>query len=449
MGISFTTLFGQLKAIDAVRTSLNTYRGTTVPALIGTIFTDLSATPSLTNNLYSNLAGFQASPAAMLSQMQALFQQAILVEIDAEAPVTSNTLKAALIQLITEMVAGSQSVAAATLSSSVTAASGNNGNPAIAIGLLTSTGFQLDNIFNEVLTAVATGDQQSGTATLNQETLTVSGQLTAPSVTDWTYPAGSGATQSLTAVDAGTFNQSGASNYLNNGNFETWVGSVPTSWHVTAGGGNIAKSVTAGTFYDGLASLKIAGDGTTLTGIETQFGTGGDVTGDSPNGVLPITQYCFNLWLKVDVVPAAGVLEVALVNSSGTILQDVAGNNSAVTLNLHTGATTTFAPFNGFLRTPRVLPASVFLRVRLSTAMSSGSNLFIDRMAFTQPTPLYPQGPPVAAFSGSSPIIKLDQWSLTVNNNYGGVWQQRFDINVGMKALGLLLPTSGSPTIAA
>lgn len=444
MAVNITTLFTELGAIGGLMNSWNTYSGTTFPGKINSLVGDYSATPSLVNGIYTNLASFQAGGSAILSQLQALFQSTIVYEIDAEAAMTSTSLTAAIQQLISEFVAGAYYVAPATVSATVTAGGSNSGNAAVAVGLKTQTGKQLDLIYAETVLGTVTGDAQSGSATLGQETITFAGQYVAPSPLSYLYPAGSGCNQTLTAVNASSYKGSGNTNYLYNGDFEaTWTGSVPNGWHVTAGAGQITKSTAQ--HYDGVNSLAIAGDGSTLTGIESQFLA--DFPGDStPTGISPSTQYCFCLWLKCDVVPAAGVIEVALVNASGTILQDVAGNNAAVTFNL-TGATTSFAAFNGFLRTPRVLPSATYLRIRLSTAMSVGSNLFIDRVSFTQPTPLYPQGPYIAVFSGSSPLIIGDTESIAVANNYANAWQILLDRMLGLKSLGLLFPTSGTTAI--
>lgn len=447
MSVNIANLFTELGHLGGLVNNLNTYVGTTVPGKISQIVTDFAGTfPQVVDGIFTNLGAFQSSPSAMISQLQGYFQNAITTEIDAEAPLSSKTLPAALQQLITEMIAGGFFFAPATVSSAVTAGGSNNGNGAICIGLKANSGRQLDLVFNETILGTVSGDAQSGSATLNQELITFAGQIAAPSSLNFAYPLGSGVSNTVTCVTANVYNGNGNNNYLFDGDFEqAWVGSVPPGWHVTVGAGQISRSTTAGTFYDGVASLQITGDSSTLTAFQTQFKV--DFPGDTvPVGILPATQYCFNMWLKVSSVPAAGVLEVALVNGSGTILQDIQGVNSSVTFAL-TGATTSFQAFNGMLRTPRVMPSQVFLRIRLSTALSTGSNLFLDRVSLCQPTSLYASGPRLAAFSGNVPFIISDTESVAVNNNYANAWQILMDRMVNLKQLGLLFPTAGSTAI--
>jgi hypothetical protein len=266
------------------------------------------------------------------------------------------------------------------------------------------------------------------------------------------WPAGSGAAAGLTAV-AGNDNAmaGGTANWLYNGSCELYTAdaNVPDGFtrDVGASGTQIVKS---GTAYDGSFALSFVGDGSTLTSVYQQFG-GNGVTG--PTGTLtdlPASTFAVNLWAKTSGTPAAGVLEVALTDGTGTILLDEAGNPSKFTVALTTLGTT-FKAVNGFLRTPAVLPATVRLRLRLSTALSAGTTLFLDRLAFAQPTAPYPQGPRLCWFSGSAATYLGDSWTATVTND-GGVTGRGFqrwgDALFDMKGLGLLFPTSASPTIS-
>jgi hypothetical protein len=77
-------------------------------------------------------------------------------------------------------------------------------------------------------------------------------------------------------------------------------------------------------------------------------------------------------------------------------------------------------PVGGFFRTPRVLPAAVYLRIRLSAALSVGTTLLVDHLAMAEPTRLYQQGPYIAPFSASANVIKGDSFSIAVTNDRGG-----------------------------
>src|ERR1700735_5597353 len=229
MGVNISDITTQLGNLGGLLNSVNTYIGTTIPGGISDLAGHYASDfPQIIDGVWGVLSAFQSSPAGFISQLQNYFQNTIITEIDAEAPITSTSLSAALIQFIAEMTAGSYYFAPATVSSSVTAGGSNNGNGVVVVGLIGMNGRQLDLVFNETIAGQVTGDAQSGTATLNEEPISFAGQIAAPSSLSYLYPAGSGVTQSLTCINAMIGEGSGTSNYLNNGNFESWTGSVPT-----------------------------------------------------------------------------------------------------------------------------------------------------------------------------------------------------------------------------
>jgi hypothetical protein len=66
---------------------------------------------------------------------------------------------------------------------------------------------------------------------------------------------------------------------------------------------------------------------------------------------------------------------------------------------------------------------------------------------------MYNGGPEVSAFAGNVPLSVgdsqnlADYWTVAVGNNKNGAFQQSFERFFNMRDLGLLLPSSGSPTI--
>jgi hypothetical protein len=93
------------------------------------------------------------------------------------------------------------------------------------------------------------------------------------------------------------------------------------------------------------------------------------------------------------------------------------------------------------------MPSVVRLKIALSTALTASSNLYIDHVAFTAPISFYRGGPNIAVFSGNINFISGDNYTLIPTNDYGGKFQILFDRFFNMKQLGLLLPSSNSPTI--
>ena len=95
--------------------------------------------------------------------------------------------------------------------------------------------------------------------------------------------------------------------------------------------------------------------------------------------------------------------------------------------------------------TPSTMPAQVYLRLRLTTALSTGSSLFVDECCLVQMTELYNGGLFAAGFSGTEDFRLADYCEVTVANNLGGElhsWLNRL-LNLANKRV--LLPV-GAPT---
>lgn len=204
----------------------------------------------------------------------------------------------------------------------------------------------------------------------------------------------------------------------------------------TTGGTYTPAQVTAGSAnsYIGKA-LEFDSDGSQLTTIQC------------PVELEPLKQYAFNCWMKADVVPAAGVITIDLVDGiGGSVIADEAATNNSFTQTC-SALSTSFVSKTGTFRTPRVLPPIVYLRIRISTGVSSGSSIFIDHAALEEMTELYPGGPSLAIFSGAADFRKGagqvvgDWFNMTVANDRAGEFQEWFDRNFDMRSKGLLLPS--------
>ena len=86
-----------------------------------------------------------------------------------------------------------------------------------------------------------------------------------------------------------------------------------------------------------------------------------------------------------------------------SLLTDAQGNNCQVTFDMHSlSADNTWYAQTGSLRTPPVMPAVYALQIRVSTAISSGSNIFLGHLGMAAQTALYPGGPTVALSAGNA-----------------------------------------------
>ena len=206
-------------------------------------------------------------------------------------------------------------------------------------------------------------------------------------------------------------------------------GSSPALAHATsvAGSANV---------HSGARSLEFNSDGAELSQLRQK------VT------LVRETVYAFNLYAKVDSVPAAGVITVDLFDGSA-VINDQQGTANSFTIDC-TALTTSFVAKNGFFRTPTVLPPIVYLRIHISTAVSNTTSVFIDHCCLQKATELYAGGPFAAIFQGNTNFAAEDTITIAATNDRAGAFQEWFERAFEMRANGLLLPsdTGGTETVA-
>ena len=225
--------------------------------------------------------------------------------------------------------------------------------------------------------------------------------------------------------------------------------------HLTGGTPSIAHATTtvgnAGA-YRGKA-LEIVGDGAQLTTLyhaltlsaETVYfchlrairGPVRDGSSSSSAGAVTGT-------LVVDVVQEIG----------GDALTDPAGNAQTLTIPLD-GLSDVEHESKWFsFRLALSVTYPVYLRVRLTEAISAGDSIFLDDIAVVAGTRLYAGGPYVATFAGRVPPVGhsngkadgADSWTLAVANDRGGAVQEWYNRVFDMASKDLLLPTTGDGT---
>ena len=415
----------------------------------GVISTISAQKDAIRSGISSSTAQYQAAAAAGLN---------LAVYLDNPLFSRSNII-ASINELIRQMKLNAQTVKQCTITATVAAAPGvtNVGNGVVVTSIKRADGLIQENSFAEVENIICTADgQPGGGARAGNETWQWKGEVAAPSVWDWQWPLGSGATQSFTTINAASYVDS--FNDLRNGDFENFtVANVPDNWVIAVGlaGTQVLKSTT--TVYAGSSSLQFAGDGVTLTAVTQTFNVASNGSSFIP---LPEQQFAVNGWVRLSAVPAAGVFEVALVDGSGTITTDAQGVANSFTLSLPAQSANVWINVNGVFRTPNQMPATLKLRLRLSTALSNGVNFFMDQFAMGPMTLLYTGGPSLSIFAGSINWIAggayptPDTWRLTVTNNRAGASNQathqtNTDRLLNMRANDLLLPsTTGAPTIS-
>lgn len=443
-------LFTRLGKLGKILFDINSYQKTTLPTDVNGLAANFSGSDlAMIDGLQNQMASNQQAVGGLMNSLQTIAANVVNTMVYQDSPQSSKTsLAVSLAYLINQMKANGQSVQSSTATATVTPGASNSGNGALVVSCQDASGNTLEDQFAETVSVTCSTDSSANPSSAGNETFQVAGQVAASGPFDWLWPLGSGTTSTITCVNATNSNTTGT--LLTNGDFESFTSNAPNNWAIVTGtaGTNIKQS-SSGNAYTGSAALQLVGDGSTLLDLRQQF--------NSSSGTLgipaPSTIFAVNCWVKVDVVTAAGVLRLSLVDGSGNIVTDANGNNNSITLNLHTGAGTSYAPLNGVFRTPHVMPSTLKLRIDVTTAISTGTNLFVDRLGMGSMTRLYQGGPSLAVFSGKTPFYVPDWFSVTTTNSRGGTsdlrtFQTLCDRLLGMKQLGLLLPSSNSPTIS-
>jgi len=405
-------LAGGLNDINAMRGAAATARvlsGALMTTRVTSLFTAFAASPEsnvLTDQLNTLLAAYQASPTSFLTSLQTLADSTIIKATNDNTPLSSQTRAAAMAALVTAMTAQSATVnASLPAAGTVTAVGSPTGTPSIVLSVKNGKGQLCEYALPETVTFKCTADAQSGGATARRETLTVTTPAARSDALFWDWPKGTASSKTVTAIDS-ALDATAGSNLLTNSDFESFTSNLPDSWTVLVG--TAVTTIDDSTdSYSGSKALTFIGNGSELTSICQNI-----------TGLSPSTQYLVNCWIKCDVVPAAGVLQLNLIDGSNTIINDDAGTANTVSKTL-SAATTGYVALSGAFRTPAVLPGTIKIRVRLSTAMSSGSILFIDDLAMCVPTRLYTGGPDFAVFAGATNLIANDTWTSAITNTWG------------------------------
>jgi len=247
-----------------------------------------------------------------------------------------------------------------------------------------------------------------------------------------------------------TLNNAGGT-VLQNGSFETWTtaGGPPDNFNALAGTANTDYAKETGiVFATSTAALKFIGGTGTGASLAQVFNTTPSTTAGAGGtafniAATPVTSYLCNLYLKADVVPATGVLTVDLVDGSNTTINDDGGaaNSFAITLS---GITTSYAARSGAFRLPSAPPSTVKLRIRASTVIPAGSNVFVEDLALARAVPFYPSGPAFAIFRGASRPLLNDLWTMALTISASGAFQRAAQRLWGIDGLGLYLPSNAA-----
>lgn len=445
---------------------INTNRGTTIPADVADVNAQFETTDqNVISNLYPSLSSYQSSSGSMNSYLRNLSNNTVIQMVTDVQPQPQPTLLSSLVYIVNQMTAAAASIKSNTLGVTVYTGSSNVGNAIVVVCLYDSNGKPLQYAYEETIFGTCTNDSNFSANLALSEPYLFQGQPAVGDMTSWQWPAGSGCSLTTTAVNPLA---TGGLNWTNNGSFETWTGPLPSGWLIVTGtiDGTISRTTASGTFYDGTSAIVIAGiTGGENTEFQQQFRTS-LASGSTNQTLYPLMQLAFNCFIKTATGvgyglggygaggygsgsggSVTGTLRVALVDGSGTVIDDAAGNANSVSQNI--ASLSGWNSLSFAFCTPAVLPSTgVFLDFKMTTALSAGNSLYIDRVGLTKMTPLYPGGPGLTVFSGNVPAAKGDSYQVAATNNYAGKYAQFLWRIFALPSLGLVIPNSGSPTIS-
>jgi hypothetical protein len=395
--------------------------------------------------------GLIRNQSGIVGAVQSLAVNTVIDMVEADQPAAARSLPDAINEVIRQMNAAMtpETVQVATVSVSIAALGTPIGTGVFVSSTKRGDGLIQENMFAEVGRIICTGDSYQDGQTAGQEPFTYVGESDlGVGVLDYNWPQGSSANTQLRAISADEDGNSDG-NLLTNGDAEDWSDDPDPeleNWVLTVAtwGTEIEQSATG---FRGSFALRFIAS-TTNTVLSQQFN---DTDGTAAI-VKPLTSYAVNLWArKVTGTISAGVLTVELVDGSGTTINDEQGTANSFTIDL-TALTTSYVAKNGVFRLPAVMPSEVHLRLRISTDLA-GNDFLVDDICMTPLTAAYTGGPGLAVFSGSTPFVKTDTWTVTGANNRGGAtflasFQALFDRLFNTRQLGILLPSDASPTIA-
>lgn len=416
-----------------------------------TVFGEIAAQYASTlKDKYGQLAqaqtGLLRSQSTIISNVQTLALQTIRDMVEADQPAAARSDLDALNEVIRQMT-GAQTVQACTVGVTIAALGSPTGTGTQVYSTKRGDGLVQENMFAEVGRLVCLADSYSGGATAGREPFRYVGESNlGAGQFDYDWPQGSDANTGLTAVSADE-DASAGGNLLRNGDSESWTGGTPALdyWNVSGGAWGTDLAQNTSSPFRGSYDVKwIAGTGATpILSQTTNISTG------TTAQLKPLTSYAVNCWMKRSGVVTAGVMTFDLHDGTN-VINDQQGNANSFTQTL-SALTTSYAAVNGTFRLPAVLPSTIKLRRRISTALT-GANVLMDDICLTPLTAAYTGGPGLAVFSGVTPFVKGDTWTVTGTNNRGGAsylatFQALFDRLFGMRGSNLLLPSSGSPSI--
>lgn len=454
MATYYTLLFNRLGRAFAHGGEVRTYQATLDSEYASTAAEWSGADLEWISPLSQGLSSRKLEATKTLEDLDKVARRTLLETTDANFPLLEKTLRGALVELVRQMVADSETVDGSTVTvGSVTAGASNAGDGTFLVSKLAPVvdaygnragGGDLQYVPSETIIATCRSDATLETVDEGGEIFRVYGQR-AVSRFDEDWPTGSGADLGISAVSPyrdGGFGPSRS--VVTNGDFETFTANTPEHFSVLAGtpGTHI---LAAGSGYSGSNALKFVGDGSTTPKIRQRF----RVTSETLGHLLPDRPYSISFAAKYATLAPGVSLRVAIEDSSGTRLNaGVIGREMSRTVT-SASLSTSWTLYTGTCFSPVEIPKGARIVVEATGNIANTSEVFVDHLTIAEMRSLGPGLPAVQLVAGADPFRYGDSFQVAVTNNDEGALQREFERFFGLRSLGIALPstTAGTETI--
>lgn len=378
--------------------------------------------------IYTQLTSAGTDPAVMAAYATCV--RTLVEFVNTAIPLPAKTVAAALQVLVEQMILQSATVAESTVGGSAA----YQGTP-IGDGSMLFPDLG-QNVYGQIITAKCIQDSLTGT----QEGMEVF-QVSTPQAVRQSFSTiwGTGTGISIRATPLyylGGPAQGPNQTLLANGSFDSFTVNAPDSWTIVTGAATISSQAVA---VQGTNSMIWTGDGATFQDLRQ------NLNGTVGASLLPSTSYIGGIWLRRGAVaPTGGVTKFQVIGSSGTLLSIDVPDASL---------TDEWQLFSDSFTTTQVLPTGVYCKVVHDTGAIQSTRTIQLSCGFVAEPISFGVGRAKATlaqfllYSGPEPFRNDDTILGTISNNRGGEVQTWFDRNFGTAALGIVLPSSGSPTI--
>lgn len=442
----FTRLGALIYMMDAVRTHQNN-----LMTLLANVQAEYSSTDAyMIDSLTGGIEGRIEQTGGILTDIKAAAESTLreMCWAEAQGSTTNNmpsrSTRDALIWLIRQMNADGETIEENVVTvTSAGASASNTGDGTMAYlieqpAVLLGTGNTWQNIRKEVLVARCTSDAQSGGIADGSERFTVVGGLAYPPL-DYRYPAGSGAKFEIDSVHAAVDSGARGQNILTNSDFEDWTGVNLDQWTVSSGTAGTDFLKETSTVGRGSAAIKMAATGSTFK-IRQRLGDPAGTLGQ----LVPDQPYVISFLMRKDA-SATGTVAVALEDGSATILSS---GDALKTITVSTLSSSAWSIHWVAFRTPRSLPADVYLSIRTSTAIATAA-AYIDEVVVAEMQQFDAGSQAIAMLTGAESWVIDDTVYATFTNDFAGAFSTAFDRLFSMYMEGLQLPNNvtGAETI--